>query len=130
MKILFGCREDKTDKDTLKIVTKHAKAFKAEVMIVTSLFGAEKTEKKEINKAVEYLEKTKKYFDDSGVVSETHLLVRGFSAGEDIVRFAKDKNVDMIIIRVKNRSKVGKFIFGSTAQVVILESTCPVLSVK
>ncbi len=50
--------------------------------------------------------------------------------GEDLVRFAKDNDIDEIIIGVKRRSKVGKLVFGSTAQYVILKAPCPVLAVK
>ena len=37
--------------------------------------------------------------------------------------------VDEIIVGVKRRSKVGKLVFGSNAQYVILEALCPVLTV-
>ena len=50
--------------------------------------------------------------------------------GEDIVGFAKDNGADEIIIGVKSRSKVGKLLFGSTAQAVILQAHCPVVTVK
>ena len=56
--------------------------------------------------------------------------VRGLEPGEDLVRFAKEQNIDEILVGIKHRSKVGKFIFGSTAQYVILETPCPVLTVK
>jgi nucleotide-binding universal stress UspA family protein len=51
-------------------------------------------------------------------------------AGEDLVKLADEKKVDEIIIGVRRRSKVGKLIFGSTAQYVILNAPCPVVSVK
>ena len=38
--------------------------------------------------------------------------------------------VEEIIIGVRRRSKVGKLLFGSTAQYVILNAPCPVVSVK
>ena len=69
-------------------------------------------------------------FNDAGVTCETHLLTRGFETGEDLVMLAKEQSADEIIIGIKRRSKVGKFIFGSTAQFVILDAHCPVLTVK
>ncbi len=56
--------------------------------------------------------------------------MRGLEAGEDLVRLAREEEIDEIYIGVKKRSKVGKFIFGSTAQYVILEAPCPVVTVK
>jgi nucleotide-binding universal stress UspA family protein len=58
------------------------------------------------------------------------LSVRGLQAGEDIVLLAEENKVDEIIIGVRRRSKVGKLLFGSTAQYVILNAPCPVVSVK
>jgi nucleotide-binding universal stress UspA family protein len=50
--------------------------------------------------------------------------------GEDLVQFAKDNKVDEIVVGVKRRSKVGKILMGSTAQFVVLQAPCPVVSVK
>jgi len=130
MKILLGCKEGRVSNEAMKIAEMHAKAFNAELFIVTSLIGGDKTEKDQIDKTEKNFKKVKQFFDDAGVKTETHLLVRGMEPGEDIVKFAKEKKIDEIIIGVKNRSKVGKLIFGSTAQVVILEAPCPVLAAK
>lgn len=69
-------------------------------------------------------------FKLEGIKSETHVLIRGLTAGEEIVTFAREKGVDEIVIGLKKRSKVGKLLFGSTAQYVILESPCSVLIAK
>ncbi len=130
MKILVGYKGTDVGKDLMDIAVKHAKAFNGEILIVTSMVGGDKTEGQEFVDAEKNLGQAKAYFDDFGVKSQTHLLVRGFEAGEDIVRFAQEKNVDEIIIGVRSRSKVGKLIFGSTAQIVILDAPCPVITVK
>ncbi|MBT3386452.1 MAG: universal stress protein [Desulfobacula sp.] len=130
MKILVGYKGTDVGKDLMDIAVKHAKAFNGEIEIVTSMVGGDKTDSKEFVNAEKNLAQAKAYFDDFGVKSQTHLLVRGFEAGEDIVTFAKEKNIDEIIIGVRSRSKVGKLLFGSTAQMVILEAHCPVLTVK
>jgi len=130
MKIVVGYRGKNVGKDLLEQAVKQAKAFNAEVHVVTSLMGGEKTEKEKIEEAEENLENAKRYLDDHGVRNETHLLIRGRSAGEDLVMFAKENEADEIIIAVKSRSKVGKILFSSTAQYVILKAECPVISIK
>jgi len=57
-------------------------------------------------------------------------LIRGLTPGDDLVQFAKDHGADEIIVGVEKKSKVGKFVFGSNAQYVILEAHCPVVTVK
>ena len=73
---------------------------------------------------------TASMFADKGVACKTHLLIRGMAPGEDLIEFAKEAEVDEIIVGVKRRSKVGKLLMGSTAQYVILQAACPVVSVK
>jgi len=130
MKILVGYKGVNVGKDLLKIALTHAKAFNGEVLIVTSMVGGGKSEQSKVQTAEENLEKAKKHFDENGITCKTHLLIRGLEPGEDLVNFAIEKGVDEIIIGVKSRSKVGKLLFGSTAQAVILQAECPVLSVK
>lgn len=130
MKILVGYKGTNVGKDLMDIAVKHAKAFDAEILVVTSLMGGDGTADKEIAEAEKNLENATSYFNEFGVQSKSHLLIRGFDAGEDIVLFAKENKVDEIIIGVRSRSQVGKLIFGSTAQVVILQAPCPVLTVK
>jgi nucleotide-binding universal stress UspA family protein len=50
--------------------------------------------------------------------------------GEDLVQFAEENAIDLIIIGIQKRSKMGKLLFGSNAQYVILNAACPVLTVK
>ncbi len=130
MKILVGYKGVNLGKELMKIAVAHAKAFKGTVLVVTSMVGGGTTELQGVHEAEENLKKVKQYLGDNGVPCEVHLLVRGLEAGEDIVQFAREKEVDEIIIGVKSRSKVGKLLFGSTAQAVILQAECPVLSVK
>ena len=42
----------------------------------------------------------------------------------------ENEDVDLVFIGVEKRSKVGKLLFGSTAQHVILNSPCPVVTVN
>ena len=61
---------------------------------------------------------------------ESHLSVRGLDPEDDLIEFAEENHVDLIVVGVRDRSKVGKFVMGSRAQRVILGAPCPVLTVK
>ena len=130
MKILVGFNDSKVTEDVLKLAHKHGLAFKAEIYIVTSLEQSPTLKKEEIDRAESKLEKLSKSFKADDIICETHASVSYESPGEDLVRFAKDNDIDEIIIGIKKRSKVEKLVFGSTAQYVILKAPCPVLAVK
>ena len=76
------------------------------------------------------LSRAQRLFDNEKTYCEPKLLVRGLSPGEDLVQFSGENKVDEIVIGIKRRSKVGKFLFGSTAQYVILHASCPVFTVR
>jgi nucleotide-binding universal stress UspA family protein len=130
MKILVGYDGSKGAEDALQLAQKHAKAFGASIFIVTSLEQSPALKKEDIDKAESELEKLKTPFRTDKIPCETQVSVSVQSPGEDLVNYVKDNDIDEIIIGVKKRSKVGKLVFGSTAQYVILEAPCPVVAVK
>ena len=130
MKILVGYDGSATSKEALNLARKHAAAFSATVDVVTSMKRGTSNQQEDIEEAEHGLEWAKTLFIDKDIPCKSHLLIRGMSPGEDLVEFAKDNKVDEIFIGVKRRSKVGKLLLGSTAQYVILNAYCPVVSVK
>jgi len=130
MKILVGYRGVNVGKDLLKEAVRRARTGGGEVHVITSMFGGETTEGEKIREAEENLVKAGEFLAEQGVKYETHLLIRGRNPGQDIVEYARDNGCDEIILAVKSRSKVGKLIFGSTAQYVILKADCPVISIR
>ena len=57
------------------------------------------------------------------------LIVHGEAASE-IVRVAKEREVDLIVISSHGRTGLGRILFGSTAEAVVRHASCPVLVVK
>jgi len=49
---------------------------------------------------------------------------------DQVLAAAEEADAEMVVIGVRHRSAVGKLLMGSVAQRVILQATCPVLSVK
>ncbi len=130
MNILVGYDGTNSAKDALNLAKSHAKVFGASVEVVTSMQKGTESQRKEIEQAERGLGYAKTLFEEDNIACNTHLLIRGLSAGEDIVEFADENEVDEIIVGVKRRSKVGKLLRGSTAQYVILQAQCPVVTVK
>ncbi len=130
MNIIVAYDNSSAAKLALDKAKQHAAAFTARILVATSLEGGAGESKDEVRKAESNLEKVKSEFDAQGIDCETHLLIRGLTAGEDIVLFAREQDAEELIIGIKKRSKVGKLMFGSTAQYVILNAPCPVLAVK
>lgn len=130
MNILVGYDGSKVANDALKMAKQHAKAFDGKVHIVTSMEGGPEVPREDFEKAEKDLNFSKSIFKKAGIPCESHLSVRGLEPGEDLVKYAEEHQIDEIIVGVRRRSKVGKLVFGSTAQYVILEAPCPVLTVK
>lgn len=130
MKILVGYDGSNSAMDAVKLAVIHARAFDAQVLAVNSKRGGKETSPKEIKAAEDQLAYIESFLADKEISHKTHLLVRGLDPGEDIVRFASENFVEEIVIGIKRRSKVGKLLFGSNAQYIILNANCPVVTIR
>lgn len=52
------------------------------------------------------------------------------NAADAVVSVAEEAGAALIVIGLRQRSRVGKLLMGSNAQRILLEASCPVLSVK
>lgn len=58
-----------------------------------------------------------------------HLLVEGVEVPE-IVRVARNRNADLIVMGTHGRTGLGRILLGSIAEHVLRQSPCPVLTVR
>lgn len=130
MRVLVGYDGTDAAKNALELARRYAKELGARIVVCTSLVGDSQEQIEGIEKAEHDLAYAQAFLNEEGISCETKLLSKGASVGENIVYFAEEIGADEIIIGVVQKSKVGKFIFGSTAQYVILKAHCPVLTVK
>ena len=130
MNIMVGYDRSNVAKEALALAKKHAKAFDGTVFLLTALAQSPELQLEDIQKAEHELERLQNSFKEDGIPCETHAIVSSLTAGEDLVQFAQDNQIDEIVIGVRRRSKVGKLLFGSNAQYIILQAPCPVVAVK
>ena len=131
MKLIVGYKSG-TDQaeNLLELALKRAQLFNATVFLVTIMAEGMEKDKDLINEAEANLEKAKIHFDRKKIPCQIRLLIRGIEPGDDLVNFAIETKADEIVIGVKNRTRVGKLLLGSTAQSVVLNAPCPVVTTK
>ncbi len=68
--------------------------------------------------------------EKEGVDIETHVIIDIVSVVDSIVRYASDKNADLIVMGTKGRTALKRFFIGSIASGVVTHAHCPVLVVR
>ena len=130
MKILIGYDGSKESGKALDILKQYAKILSAEAYVLTVVEGGPHAGRDVYQKAEDDLTFAKNSIAAEGLRCTAKLSAQGLEPGEDLIQFAEENAIDLIIIGIHKRSKVGKLLFGSNAQYVILEAGCPVLTVK
>ncbi len=130
MKFLVGYNGSVEAKAALSLARDFAKIFNARVFVMASMEGGAGEKLEDINQAEQNLREAKEFFDKQGLECETHQMARGFTPGEDLVKFAEENQIDQIYVGIEKKSKTSKLLLGSTAQYVILKAPCPVITAK
>lgn len=129
-RILIGYDGSNAGKEALSVAVRQANAFDAHLYIIRSLSGSSEKKVIKIKDAEVDLAWAESYAKEKGVSCETHLLVRGLRPGEDLVQFAEENRIALMVVGIRRRSNVGKMVFGSNARYIVMEAPCPVLTVK
>ena len=130
MKIMVGYDGSEAAKDALELAKKHAKAFDAEIHLVASMAKGTDTKLAGIEKIEASLQSAKDSVEEENIPCQQHLLIRGMTPGEDLVEYVRENGIDAVFVGIHQRSKIGKLLMGSTAQYIILEAPCPVISIR
>ena len=131
MKFLVCFDETDEAKKALKLAQKHAQIWKAKLEVVNTITRVEPLKHSSVKKMEEKMESdVKEILGSDDPPYEVQLLLTDLTSGEQLVKFAEDQKMDQIFLGIVKKSKVGKLLFGSTAQYVILHAPCPVMTVQ
>jgi nucleotide-binding universal stress UspA family protein len=78
----------------------------------------------------EVVDKVKQKATENNVSVKTEVLIKYTSVVKEIVEYAEDNKVDMIVIGSRGVTGLKKILLGSVANGVVTYSHCPVLVVK
>lgn len=67
---------------------------------------------------------------ERGLEVEVIEFARGEDPASDLLEVATQREADLVVIGLRRRSPVGKFVLGSNAQQILLSAECAVLAVK
>jgi nucleotide-binding universal stress UspA family protein len=85
----------------------------------------------DIEKLREELEGLAREIASQGIPCEAVLIDQGSDAADQLLDLAStSEDVDLIVVGVRRRSRVGKAVLGSDAQHIVLNASCAVLAVK
>jgi nucleotide-binding universal stress UspA family protein len=131
LKILVGYDGSDASKKALILAEQSAGICQGRIEVVRAVSRKEPLPYHKIQDAEQQLARqVANVLDGKRVSFETTLLVGVGNPAEQIINFAQMINADEIIIGTKKRSKIGKFVLGSTTQFVVLNAPCPVMVTK
>jgi len=131
MKFLVCYNGTNEAKHTLKVAQAHAKIWDAKLEVVSAITRVEPLKHSKVRKMEDELEgEVNELIEGDGPPYEAQLLLTDLTPGEQLVKFAEDQKINQIFLGIIKKSKVEKFLFGSTAQYVILHAPCPVVTVR
>lgn len=130
MKLMVCYTGSRSSREALNTAIERAKPLDAKIHLVASLEKGTNNEQKTIGQLEGALKAGEEQLKKEAIPCETHLLVRGMTPDEDLVAYAREQEIDEVVIGIRKRSRMGKLLFGSTAQYLILNAPCPVLTVK
>ncbi len=128
--IVVPIGDEKLSFRALKLAIKVAKSMNEKILLISSLYGGDRTHADDIRRFEALLDRAEKAVREEGIEVERRLLVRGRSAGEDIVDVAEEVEATMIvmgcgIVRMESGVELRK-----TTEYVVLHTTRPLLLVK
>ena len=106
MKILVGYDGSRAAEKALELAQHHANAFNADIYLLTSLEQGPTLLKDDIEKTEDDLEEIKRPFNSDGIHCETDVVVSHLSAGEDLVQFVQDNNIDEVFSELRKGLKL------------------------
>src|SRR5690606_32102883 len=92
--------------------------------------GVEGDERRRLAEERDRLAAVARRLEDAGYIPKVEVQVFAAAAGADLAHVAHSLDVDLIVIGLGKRSRVGKALLGSDAQRVLLSAHCPVLCAR
>jgi nucleotide-binding universal stress UspA family protein len=130
MTIVVGYVKTPEGEAALERAIEEAKLRNARLEVVHSRKEGDQRDTEEIRLYGELMAAIADRLQNAGIDHGIHDFIRGNTPAEDLVASAESFEADLVVIGIRNRTRTGKYLLGSTAQDVLLQVKCEVLAVK
>ncbi len=131
MKIIACYEDSNSSREAVRQAVRHAAVWNAQVEVLNAVKRDKPIKHDRLRQQEAELETViQALLGDLSVGINVSLLTDNIEAGEQVVHFAERKKADLIFLGLKKASRVGKMLFGSNAQFIILNAHCPVVTMK
>lgn len=128
--ILIGLKEGLPHEELLALARKVARE-RAQMRLVSFVkVGTYEDEPVRLKKMERQLETHAVSLRAEGFDVEVEVGLIAVAAAAELLRIARESDVDLIVVGLAKRTRVGKVLMGSDAQRVLLGSECPVLATR
>lgn len=107
-----------------------ARLLDAELLVMNSSRGGDAEQEDEVVAMWEAGDDIADRLASKGIPYRLAEHVLGNSPSKDLIDLAVDEGAELIVLGLRQRSKVGKLILGSTAHEVLMGAPCAVLTVR
>lgn len=128
MSIMVGYVPTPVGEAAVQSAISEAKLRNQELLIVNSVREGSRVDKSVASD--EDLQRLRTAADEAGVTARILRPSHRDDLADEILELAAEHDVSLIVIGLRQRSQVGKFIMGSHAQRILLQADRPVLAVK
>ncbi|GAB3553564.1 universal stress protein [Arthrobacter tumbae] len=128
MSIMVGYVPTPVGEAAVAAAITEAKLRDEELLIVNSVREGSRVDKSVASD--EDLIRLQKSADDAGITARVLRPSHRDDLADEILELAVEHDVSLIVIGLRQRTQVGKFIMGSHAQRILLQADRPVLAVK
>ena len=130
MSVIVGYLSSERGRKALEVGIAEAKLRNTDLVVVHSLHGAGVDDDEEVIQSDRDLKALDEALSKEGIAFSIHNYVRGNEPAQDLVQTAEELGGELIVIGLRQRTSAGKFLLGSTAHDVLMNSPCPVLTVR
>ena len=130
MSVIAGYLPSNRGRVAVDLAVREAKLRNTDLVVVHSIHGDRRHDDDDAIASDRDLAELDKQLAAEGIEYAVHNYVRGNEPCEDVVQAAKDFDAELVVIGLRKRTSAGKFFLGSNAHDIMMNSPCPVLTVR